>query len=68
MAMTEVDKIEERLRGPASSWLNDSQLLDFSRLLVLARQGEGVAKTLITTGTQTPVTISVYDRPPTGMV
>ncbi len=57
---TEVDQIEERLRGPVNCWLNNLQQADFARLLVLARRGEASERF-----TDPPLReVPVYDHPP----
>ena len=68
---TEVDQIEERLRGPVNCWLNNVQQTDFARLLALARQGESALiqmARMARSERQAADSVEptrVYDRPPT---
>ena len=58
--ISEVDQIEERLRGPVNCWLSNVQQIDFARLLVLARYGEDKLSQMKDSIKAVPV----YDRPP----
>jgi hypothetical protein len=53
--MSEVDEIDDELRGPVNCWLNNAQQTRYARLLVLARGYERMNDT-------SPV--KVHDRPP----